>query len=153
LGTISRTAVQQLRQRWAPVAHDSVLRRALATSGRRPPADTVHKILQALTTPNDSGMPVELWSADGRRVAFVGDDIRALETRQPAEIPPGERARPPRDGLDSIKTADSLQIGMLYPAGGAVWPPFRSSTATPRWATSQQRRPAANPQTEQTLRS
>lgn len=156
LGTISRTAVQQLRQRWAPVAHDAALRRALATNNRRPVPDTVHKILQTLTTPNDSGLPVELWSADGRRVAFVGNDIHeVLETKQAPEISPAEHPLPPRDGLDSIKTADSLQIGTLYSTGGRVFfwlvfPIMDRDTAI--GFVVQQRRLAANPQTEQTLR-
>jgi PAS domain S-box-containing protein len=155
LVTISRTTVLQLRQRWAPVVRDAALRRALATHSRTAP-DTVYRTLQTLTAPNDSGVPVELWSADGRRVAFVGNDVHdALETKQPPEISPGEHPLPPRDGLDSIKSVDSLQFGTLYSTGGRVFfwlvfPIIDRDTAI--GYVVQQRRLAANPQTEQTLR-
>lgn len=156
LVTVTNTGIQQSRQRYAGVAHDSAIHRALAAAGRKPAPDTVRKILQTLVAPNDSGVPVELWTADGRRVAFVGNDVHdVLETRQTPEIASAERAFPPHDGLDSIRMVDSLQLGALYPSGGRVYlwlvfPVLERGTAVGYLV--QQRRLAANPQTEQTLR-
>jgi PAS domain S-box-containing protein len=154
LATITATSIQQGQARYAVVAHDSMVHRALVSNRRRPSPDTVRKVLQTLVAPNDSGLPVELWSADGRRVAFVGNDVHdALEARHAPEIP--EHPIPPRDGLDSLRLVDSLQLGSLYSSDGRVylWIVFPVlERGVPVGYLVQQRRLAANPATDQTIR-
>lgn len=154
LATVVAMGVQTSRARYAAAAHNPALRQAIESIGEARATDSVPKILQSLTSPADSGMPVELWSGDGRRVAFVGNNVRdVLENRPPAET--GDRLWVPRSGLDSIRPVDSLQIGTLYASGSRVYlwivaPVF--DRGTPVGYIVQQRRLAANPQTEQTIR-
>ncbi|HTE48152.1 MAG TPA: ATP-binding protein [Gemmatimonadaceae bacterium] len=154
LATVTTTAVQASWPRYAAVAHDSVLRRALSTTNGNVDTRAIQRTLERLTTPNDSGLPVELWSADRRRIAFVGDNIHdAIEARQSPEI--SEHPPLPHDGLDSIKMVDSLQIGDLYPSGGRVYFWIVAPVidhGVPLGYIVQQRRLATNRQSEQTLR-
>ncbi|MEP6493260.1 MAG: ATP-binding protein [bacterium] len=154
LATVISTSVQQSWPRYAAVAHDSSLRRLLATSNGKADARSLREKLGRLAAPNDSGLPIELWSADGRRLAYVGDNVHdAIEARQEPEIP--EHPRLPHDGLDSIKIVDSLQLGDLYPSAGRVYfwlvVPVIDRGA-PLGYIVQQRRLAENPQIEQTIR-
>ncbi|HKW48844.1 MAG TPA: hypothetical protein VJN70_15445, partial [Gemmatimonadaceae bacterium] len=84
LANLAETSSRQTRTRFAAAAKDSAIRRALiaasASTGvslaaSRTGDNTVEaarKALSQLSTPTDSGMPIELWSASGRRVTYIG---------------------------------------------------------------------------------
>jgi signal transduction histidine kinase len=84
--------------------------------------DTTHPALAALArvrTPVDSGMPVELWSASGRRLVRLGTDVPGDPLRG---VPPEQRLgrdetvrREPSTGV-----GDTVELGALYPAQGRV---------------------------------
>src|SRR5918992_308487 len=73
-GTV-QAAVQDRLARLRAVARDSAVRRALHVSV----VDTarVARALEQMRAGADSvaGLPVELWDANGRRLAFVGSDV------------------------------------------------------------------------------
>jgi PAS domain S-box-containing protein len=100
-------------------------------------------------------MPVELWDVSGHRVAFVGDDLRDTVG---LHVHPENESSPPlatRPGLDSIVWKDSLQLGGLYHAGTRTffWVAVPVMVnGKPLGMIAQQRRIAANPQAQQTLR-
>jgi signal transduction histidine kinase len=117
-----RTMRQGIAQH-AAAAADSAVVRALSSPSRAQPDDStlraVRAVLGRLVAPNDSGMPVELWTSDGRRIAFVGNDVRASVSEgttpeRPREIPV------PHEGLDVISQSDSVQYGTMYMSGGRV---------------------------------
>ncbi len=158
LSTVAAAGVRTSQTRYLAVAHDSAVVAALATPSAASDAKSltaVRAALARLQTPTDSGMPVELWDASGHRVAFVGDDLRdSVGLHVHAENEPllPLAARP---GLDSIVWHDSLQIGTLYHAGARSF--FWIAAPVVAGGKSlgiilQQRRIAANPQAQQTLR-
>ena len=69
LATVGAANIAAQQTRYTAAARDNLVRRALRGE-RVDPAGP----LSRLSTANDSGMPVELWSRDGRRIAFVGND-------------------------------------------------------------------------------
>ncbi|MGH7618903.1 MAG: sensor histidine kinase [Gemmatimonadaceae bacterium] len=153
LASVAATGVQQARPRYLAATHDGALRQLLHGDRSRATTDTVLRTLGHLTTANDSGMPVELWSADGRRVAFVGRDVpAAIDARQRPEIPDQSTVR--REGLGAIGNIDSLQLGTLYASDNRVYfwlvaPVMEGAHAA--GYILQQRRLAASPQTNRTL--
>src|SRR5688572_19782483 len=76
IALVSATTVAAAQPRYVAVGNDSVVRRAL----RDPKVSTaaVSAVLGRAALPSDSGMPVELWTADGRRVAYFGNDVRTV---------------------------------------------------------------------------
>jgi signal transduction histidine kinase len=109
------------------VANDSAVRAALraAERGTIPrEGDAMSRAAAAalgrLRTQPDSSLPVELWTADGRRVAHVGQDVRgdslsalrpelrALNGRPVTEVPVGRAG------------SDSVQYGAFYTSAGRV---------------------------------
>src|SRR3954447_10771052 len=119
LATGIGAGVRGAQPRYAAVAHDSAIAHLLANPGAK---DTrgAEAALQRLTAPTDSGLPVELWNASGRRLAFVGNDLGANATLEH----PGESGQPPlaiRPGLDSLRPVDSVQIGSLYRRDNQVY--------------------------------
>ena len=75
--------------------------------------------LGRLLSPTDTGLTVELWTADGHRVAHFGRDVRSEIAVGPAATEAGS-VRVPRDGLDGLAPSDSVQFGRLYLAEGRV---------------------------------
>ncbi len=104
------------------VGSDSVVHRTLlaARTGAPVVADTALKLtLAKLVAPADSGLPVELWTADGRRVAFVGEDVRdSVSTLRP-ELRSIKGTRVSEVPVDSTGS-DSVQFGALYRSGPRV---------------------------------
>src|SRR5687768_6320324 len=149
LQSATTIAVQQ-QPRYARVANDSLVRRALR--GERV---DVSRALASLSVETDSGTPVELWTRDGRRVAFVGNDLQSTMTVAPGrpELPEhisrgrGADARQPR--------GDSIQYGPLYGEGSRVhfWivMPVRERGRDIGYI-AHQRRIVQNPATMRTLR-
>jgi signal transduction histidine kinase len=157
LATLSATAVHQSQARYTAVAHDSTVQRALENpdaSLDRAHAAAVAEELKKLQTPADSELPVELWSVNGKRVAFVGRDI-VDATGGPDSSESGAIAIPVHQGLEQILPRDSVQLGKLYRAGGrtmfwVVMPVLADGKA--RGYIAQQRRIATNTTAEQTIR-
>ncbi len=136
------------------LTRDSSIQRTLATfdAARGEIKDkAVLRLLESVRVPTDTGLPIELWTADRHRVAHVGGDVgdsasspemRPLSGRAVTKIPPD----PP--GLDSVR------IGALYSTGGRVYfwtvaPVFRGGKRIGYLA--QQRRITNTPQTQQMI--
>ena len=152
IATVSVTGLVTQHNRFAALAGDTAVRRALARPGRATES-AARAALARLVQPTDSGMPVELWSATGSRVTFVGNDISvAMREDLRPELP--ERislALDPR----SQRIPDSLRLGPLYSDAGRIhfWfvMPVVEQGRVLGYIT-QQRRIAPGPQTIQTLR-
>ena len=80
----------------------------------------VLRALERLAIPADSGLPIEIWTADGRRVASVGTDLRGdpMTVLKP-ELRSARGARMTDAPLSSTG-ADSVQFGQLYQSEGHV---------------------------------
>ena len=104
--------------RYQEAARAGAIRQALA----QPTADRVaaaQKYLATLSLPTDSGMPVELWSSTGRKIAFVGNDIGvSMREDLRAELP--ERISLALDPM-ARRVTDSLRIGPLYQDGSRIF--------------------------------
>ncbi|MEO7084135.1 MAG: HAMP domain-containing sensor histidine kinase [Gemmatimonadaceae bacterium] len=155
LATVSATTVRQSQARYEAVARDSGVRLALArTPTGKAELNAIEEELRKLPLPTDSGLPVELWSASGKRIAFIGNNLEEPANRaNPSES--GAIAVPAHQGLDQIVPHDSLQFGKLYRANGrtffwVVMPVVVDGSL--RGYIAQQRRIAANPTAEQTIR-
>ncbi|HEY4306462.1 MAG TPA: histidine kinase dimerization/phospho-acceptor domain-containing protein, partial [Gemmatimonadaceae bacterium] len=158
LSTVAVTGLRQVQARYVSTTKDSNVVRALSASPSGRDSQTLNSVRAALArlqTPTDSGMPVELWDVSGHRVAFVGDDLRDTVG---LHVHPENESSPPlatRPGLDSIVWKDSLQLGGLYHAGTRTffWVAVPVMVnGKPLGMIAQQRRIAANPQAQQTLR-
>ncbi len=157
--------VMQQRPRYLAAARDSVIRQSLAAAAdtvadrqsariRAPGAAALKGALEKLSLPSDSGMPIELWTADGRRLGFIGNDVRtrALVVDGRSEIP---SPTDPAVVAGREPTTDSLRIGPLYGEEDRVhyWmvmPVIENRRVLGYIA--HQRRMASNPAMEQTLR-
>ena len=120
---------QSIRTRavlYRQAATDSGVRRVLraAARGRVPDDDATLRsattaLLQLRVQP-DSSLPIELWTADGRRVVHVGVDVRGdslLQLRPELRTLSG----PPLSEIPTGRTGpDSIQYGALYASGGRV---------------------------------
>ena len=150
IATNAAAGLPSLHTRYLAVANDSVVRRALR--GER--VDAV-PALARLAQSTDSGMPVELWTRDGRRVAFSGNDIRGGAL----DVAPGRPELPEHIsrivGTNADRGSDSVQLGPLYGENGRVhfWivMPVRAREGVIGYI-SHQRRIAQSQQTAQTLR-
>jgi signal transduction histidine kinase len=126
LRVIVQTSEANTRQRAAlirQVAADSALARVLSSPGSAAAKDdsAARAALNKLVVATDSGLPVELWTTDGRRVAHIGIDvrgdsisllppeIRSLRGTRVSEIPTGGSGH------------DSVQFGANYASGGRVY--------------------------------
>jgi PAS domain S-box-containing protein len=157
LASVAAAGVRTTQPRYLAVATDSGIVRLLEADSSASNAkleSNARTALERLRTSTDSGMPIELWNASGHRAAFVGDDLQepsALQLRAESDV----LAPSVRPGLDSVAWRDSLQVGALYHAGGRTYfwiaVPVRVR-GRPLGVILQQRRIAANPQAQQTLR-
>ena len=166
LASLAETGTRTARTRFATAAKDPAIRRALQAANETahgslgPSAisdstvGAARKALSQLSAAADSGMPIELWSASGRRVAYIGND----EPRVPESSTGGQTLgspRLPREGVDEVRNTDSLLYGRLYASGGRVYfwlvqPILEQAKAIGYLA--QQRRIAANPQADRSIR-
>ena len=165
---LASTAETSIRQSWArydSVSRSEAVRRAVLNgAGRRAAGDSTiaaaERALARLTTPADSGLPVELWSANGQRVAVVGMPAGTGEPILPESQMGGHTlgsgTNLPRFGIDGVGRGDSLRFGRLYASGGRVYfwivKPVMEQGRAIGWV-AQQRRIAANPQAEQNVRA
>src|SRR5690348_3217102 len=167
---LASTAETSIRQSWArydTVSRNEAVRRALLNgivpargAGKDSTLAAVERALARLTTPADSGLPVELWSTNGQRVAVVGLPIGVedpvLPESQMSGHTLGGSTSFPRFGIDSVARGDSVRLGKLYASGGRVYfwivkPVIAQGRAIGYVA--QQRRIATNPQAERNVRA
>jgi signal transduction histidine kinase len=153
LVTVSANTVRTGQLRYARVAEDTSIRAALVS-----PAPTnvaaARAALRKLGVRPDSGLPIELWDAQGRRVASVGSDSGAsLQLSIPSEVADQSSIRD--RGLDSLRIVDSAQLGQLERVGtrAMFWlvMPVRIGDKLLGFVASR-RHIAPGPQTEATIR-
>jgi signal transduction histidine kinase len=161
LAGVGEAGIRQTRARYSAVAHQPAVRVALAR-GAMPAkkaddsvAAAAARALETLGTPADSGLTIELWTANGHRIAKLGDREAVVP-----EVPPDERAlgspRIPHEGIAEVAPVDSVQLGRLYAVGGRVYywlvqPVLESGHLLGYIA--QQRRLAVNPQADRSVRA
>jgi signal transduction histidine kinase len=153
LATVSATAVFGNQARYLRVGNDSAVRRALRNPSR---ADTaaVRMALARAALATDSGMPVELWTADGHRVAFSGNDVRTVPLVAPGRPELPRRIASTFDTTSSITAPDSMRVGPIYFEGDRLhlWfvQPIRDRDSTVGYITHQ-RRISTGPNTQRVL--
>jgi signal transduction histidine kinase len=163
LANLAETGLRQNRTRYSAAAHDTavrgVLARASSSAGQRVAKDTLvaaaEKVMATLEVPADSGLPIELWSTHGQRVAVVGSVV-AVVPESPSDAQVLGPPRFPRAGVDDVSPVDSLQIGRLYASGGRVYYWLVQPVMEQRRAVgyiAQQRRLASNAQAERSVRA
>ena len=141
LAQVSSSTIAAQSARYVRVGSDSLVRRALR--GQPVSADTLRTILSRAAVATDSGMPVELWTADGRRLAFYGNDLRSvpLAAEGRPELP--TRIAATFDTSSHITEPDSLRVGPLYEENGRshLWfvQPIRENQQTIGYVTHQRR--------------
>jgi signal transduction histidine kinase len=152
IALVSVTAIAGQQPRYSAVGNDSVIRRALRDPMTSEAA--VQAALSRAVQPTDSGMPVELWTADGRRVGFVGNDVRSVPLVAPGRSELPRRIATTFDTTTSIRAPDSLRMGPMYLENNRVhlWlvHPIRDRGQTLGYITHQ-RRIAAGASTQRIL--
>jgi signal transduction histidine kinase len=154
LASLGAATVPTQHARFLPVANDSAIRRALGTSLSKSVVRGATRALDKLSLPTDSGMPLELWTADGQRVAFIGNDVRGALRVEPGKPELAQRIATVGDTATG-RAADSLRLTPLYADSGRVYfwfvMPIRERHQTLGYI-AQQRRIALGPNTNRTLR-
>ncbi|MEJ7813165.1 MAG: ATP-binding protein [Gemmatimonadaceae bacterium] len=122
---VTESAVTSMADRLARVramAGDGAIRQALADV--RTGGDTAFSLPDARRTlarlqssPTDT-LPIELWSADGRRLALLGSDVGASRIGSP---PRGQAHPVPREGLELLGAIDSAAFGEMYAVAERVY--------------------------------
>ena len=164
LASAAEMAIRQSWARYDSVSRNTAIRRALSGAAPLRVDDSTRaaaeRVLAGLTTPADSGLPVELWTANGQRVAVVGLPVGASEPILPESQMNGHvlggSAGLARFAIDDVGRGDSLRLGRLYASGGRVYfwlvkPVTENGRAV--GVVAQQRRIAANPQAERNVRA
>ena len=164
LATVGQNGIRTTQSRFLAVAKDPAIQGALAASSSGGvPANSstkatiaaAERALAKLSTPDDSGMPIELWSARGQRVAFIGTDL-PVTTQWSGDAQTIGSPRVPRAGLDEIANTDSLQLGRLYASAGRVYfwlvTPVVQESKTIGYI-AQQRRLSPNPNADRSVRA
>ncbi|MEP7000828.1 MAG: hypothetical protein ABI969_10140, partial [bacterium] len=155
MGEVStRARIATLRQ----FAKDTTIGRVLSLpAGTLSPADeaAAAAALTKFAVPADSGLPLELWSVDGHRVARIGTDLRDDSI---AALPPEMRSRRGTrvsEVPSGASTDSTVQLGALYPSANGVYywavaPVMKDGHRI--GAIVQQRRVVGNPATKQMIR-
>jgi len=159
LARIGERGIPATTVRYRSVANDSSVRLALRKAHDFPKSDVVTakdsevaQVLARLRPSNDSSdLPVELWSADGKRIAYGGTD----RLKTPNGDDHGTVGGPSFEGLESIAPVDSVQFGKLFPVDGhmrlwTVLPVMKGSSVLGYVA--RQAGIASNPATEAIIR-
>jgi signal transduction histidine kinase len=141
IAQVSGTAVAGQQPRYVTIGNDSVIRRALRDPTTSPIA--VREALSRAAQPTDSGMPVELWTADGRRIGYAGNDVRSvpLVAKGRPELP--LRISTTFDTSSRITAPDSMRVGPMYEEQARIhfWfvQPVRDRDQTIGYVTHQRR--------------
>ncbi len=151
--TVTANSIRTGEMRFARVAEDGAVRAALSSPDPANVAAATASI-RKLGVLSDSGLPMELWNAEGHRLASVGADTGAtLQLVLPAEAPPPASIRD--RGLGALRIVDSAQIGELRRVGDRAlfWlvMPVRTDGKLLGFVASLHHI-SASPQTETTLR-
>jgi signal transduction histidine kinase len=160
LAASASTSVAASQSRYRSAAHDETVHDALARArATAAVADSdqiaaTARVLSRLQTPADTGLVVELWSADGHLVASTGADSAA---RLPVSGEMGARATGfPLAGLTRVLPTDSAQLGQLFEKDGGThfWVaiPVRENSRVVGYI-AKESRIAATPQTQRSLRA
>ena len=117
LASTYETGVSQHAGLMRRVAADSAILRLLrATTPKPNDLAEARAALARLVVPTDSGIPIELWSDDGRRLIRVNEDsVERSATGELADLSPSAKAL----GTGIVRP-DSVRIGAFYDAGGHV---------------------------------
>jgi signal transduction histidine kinase len=154
LASLGAATVPTQHARFLPVADDSAIRRALRTQPSRSVVRSAVAALARLSLPTDSGLPLELWMSDGRRVAFIGNDVRSKMRVERGRPELADRIATIGDSATG-RAADSLRLTPLYPDSGRVYfwfvMPIRDHGQTLGYI-AQQRRIALGTNANRTLR-
>ena len=143
-GLVSQTAAS-IAGRLAPFSSDNAIRKALAP-GKLSQDEVVAAAAKLATlinpsTPGDSSLRVELWSAAGKLIAGTGDSLPASHQPSLADIP---------------KSAGSVFLGDFFEESGRVYywsaTPLHVDGAVSGFI-AQRRRLNSQPSTERTLAS
>jgi signal transduction histidine kinase len=99
-------------------ARNPSLRAALEASRDTSSYASARRVLLALTSPADSGLPVELWDARGERIVSTNPDPDTLRGAVPDAWRKNALRNHPRGGA-----SDSVRFSVLYPSGDrlAFW--------------------------------
>jgi signal transduction histidine kinase len=112
LGALGHQSMDRLQGVVVGATRDPVLQSAIADQGTATRIAAEQRLAK-MFTPNDTNVAIELWTADARRVAFVGRDVPA-----------------PRPGRDNVEIGvipdrltlpgnpDSVRVGAFYPDSG-----------------------------------
>lgn len=155
LAAVAATNIASSRSHYTPATTNpavvAALREDRTPSGPR--LDSIEAALTEIRVEADSGRPIELWSAQGRRIALVGDDVtEQTPLQQPSEL--ASPARPLRPGIHLGDATDSIQLGTLYRSGNRtrfwVAVPVVSRGKTLGFVLKQSQI-ARNPQTQRTV--
>jgi signal transduction histidine kinase len=140
LAQSSATTMASQQPRYVRVASDSLIRRALR--GEAVADSAVRDVLARAALPNDSGMPVELWTADGRRLAFHGRDVRSVPIAASGRSELPTRIASTFD-TSRVTAPDSIRVGPIYEENGRIhlWfvQPVRDQGQTLGYITHQRR--------------
>ena len=128
LGMVGGRNAELFRTRLRNASANPGLTAALIASAADAPGDAAARAarlaaaratLDSLLPDADSQGTIELWSTDGRRIAYAGQDLRAntLDTLAPESR--GELA--PHQGFEALAPSDSAQFGDLFYAGGSAY--------------------------------
>lgn len=152
LAAVAATGVVTQNSRYKTAAENPAIKRALAQPTATNVA-AVRGLLSSLSFPTDSGLPVELWSATGNRLTYIGSNVElSMREDTRAELP--ERISLALDP-DSPRPPDSLLIGPLYQDQGRIYFWFVMPVLQDRRVigyVTHQRRISLSSQTLQTLR-
>ena len=118
---VARSAEASMQRRarvLSDAARDPSLRAALDASSDTSSYASARRVLLGLTSPADSGLPVELWNAGGERIVSTNPDPDTLR----GEVPEALR----KDVLNTQpqrRASDSVRFSVLYPSGDrlAFW--------------------------------
>jgi signal transduction histidine kinase len=96
-------------------ARNPSLRAALEASRDTGSYASARRVLLGLTSPADSGLPVELWDAQGERIVSTNPDPDTLRGEVPEALRSDVlRAQPER------RVSDSVRFSVLYPSGERI---------------------------------
>jgi signal transduction histidine kinase len=116
LVSLTSNGLRAAQPRYARIAEDSSIRTALVSAKPRD-LEAARATLRRLGVRPDSGLPVELWSATGLKLASIGtDSAGTVGLSISGEMPETDSIR--GRGLDSLRIVDSVQIGGLQRVGG-----------------------------------
>jgi signal transduction histidine kinase len=115
VATSAEASIRRRARVLGEAARHPSLRAALEATGDTSSYAPARRELVGLSTPADSGLPIELWSADGTRIISTNPDPDTTR----GEVPEAIRADLVR-GRAERGAADSVRFSILYPTGERI---------------------------------